>query len=1030
LLFALLGLPAAAAQPLRILIFSGQNNHDWTTTTPKIKSILETSGRFRVDVTNHPENGDATIFAQYDALLSDWNTFGQPKVKEWPAAMREAFLSFVREGRGLVVVHSGSSSFADWEEYQKLAGSRWGDQTGHGPVHRFEVKIADPGHPITRGLGAFKTTDELWHRTFVQPDIHVLATAYSAREQAGSGNDEPVAFVKNYGRGRCFNLILGHDARAMESAGFQALLQRGAEWAASGAVTLTATASPAKADLEMAIQAVVDYRFGDSRKPVLALEELVAQVSTDANTRPLMASLLAALLDSGASVEAKRIFCAQLGLVGSADEVPALARILPDPELSYHARLALERIPANEAAAALQEALTSTTGQLRIGVIDSLAVRRSESAIPALSELVRGTDAGTAGAAVWALGRIGGGRAADALAEAESSVPAPAKARWAEAVLVCADSLLKSGNREQAARLLEKMVGPERLPRTRLAAFPLYAFALGNQGAVIVLSALEGRDDVLRAAAIETLKRSPGAALLPNAARHLATLPPTLQARLMALLAERRVVQTLPEITHALGNGDPEVKQAAILALRTLGNVSSIPPLLAVLANDDAGASQLAADTLARLPGTDVDEGLVRALKSAPPAAQPRLIRVLIARNSPDAVAALTGAVADGKNEVRQEALAGLGKLAGSDSCAFLIRQLESNPPDSRDIESALGEICRRSGSVSVIVSALADSAPSRQIALLNVLAAVGGPAALEAVRARINSQPAEVALAAVRLLGDWSDPAPLGDLATLAANTGDARLKTLALRGVARLAPQAKGPSAERAVETVSPLLKIAAPDEQRALLAALSDIPSIAAAKAAASLLENPALANEAGLAALKILDEVGREQRAQARPILTRVKTVCEKPGMVQRAAALEIKFGDWENLSLGATAASTDGLTVDGEGGPAQAAIDGQPATYWDESDNQRLYSLKVDLKQSSRVVFLRILGWAQENYAPKDFEVLCDGKPVRKVAGARYQNNWLTVELPSTRCANLELKITGYYSGSPAIRELEIYGKTE
>jgi len=134
-----------------------------------------------------------------------------------------------------------------------------------------------------------------------------------------------------------------------------------------------------------------------------------------------------------------------------------------------------------------------------------------------------------------------------------------------------------------------------------------------------------------------------------------------------------------------------------------------------------------------------------------------------------------------------------------------------------------------------------------------------------------------------------------------------------------------------------------------------------------------------------------------------------------------------LGQAQNLSRGATATNPDGLAADGQAGGPQAAIDGDPNTYWDEVDNQKLYILRVQLKAKSKVLFLRILGWKQHEFAPKDFEVVCDGQPVRKVAGAQYRNNWLTVDVPPTECSVVELRITGYYGGSPAIRELEIYG---
>lgn len=229
---------AAAERPLRVLIFSGQNNHDWKSTTPVLEKILAGSGRFSVEVTGHPETCTAETFAGCDVVLSNWNGFGPgAAVKEWPPETREALMSFVRNGGGFVVVHAGGSSFPDWADYQQVIGGTWGKGTGHGRPHAFEVKFPDAAHPIVRGLAPFQTTDELWHRMALQPGVEVVATAFSALDQGGTGNDEPVAMVTRFGKGRCFNLVLGHDAAAMQTPQFQMLLIRGTEWAATGGVS-------------------------------------------------------------------------------------------------------------------------------------------------------------------------------------------------------------------------------------------------------------------------------------------------------------------------------------------------------------------------------------------------------------------------------------------------------------------------------------------------------------------------------------------------------------------------------------------------------------------------------------------------------------------------------------------------------------------------------------------------------------------------------------------------------------------------
>ena len=57
-----LAVSAADPTPIKVLIIDGQNNHKWQETTPVLKSILEKSGRFTVDVATTPPKGDRMTF--------------------------------------------------------------------------------------------------------------------------------------------------------------------------------------------------------------------------------------------------------------------------------------------------------------------------------------------------------------------------------------------------------------------------------------------------------------------------------------------------------------------------------------------------------------------------------------------------------------------------------------------------------------------------------------------------------------------------------------------------------------------------------------------------------------------------------------------------------------------------------------------------------------------------------------------------------------------------------------------------------
>jgi type 1 glutamine amidotransferase len=68
--------------------------------------------------------------------------------------------------------------------------------------------------------------------------MRVLATALAAKDKGGSGRHEPMLFTVSYGQGRIFHTPMGHADYSQECVGFITSLQRGAEWAATGQVTL------------------------------------------------------------------------------------------------------------------------------------------------------------------------------------------------------------------------------------------------------------------------------------------------------------------------------------------------------------------------------------------------------------------------------------------------------------------------------------------------------------------------------------------------------------------------------------------------------------------------------------------------------------------------------------------------------------------------------------------------------------------------------------------------------------------------
>jgi type 1 glutamine amidotransferase len=230
----LLGLTFTGLQaaPIKVLLISGQNNHDWKKTTPLIKQFLEKSGDVEVTITERPDQLTAKSFQNIDVIVSNWNAVRkQAKIKTWPEPTKKAYVDFVRNGGGHLCIHAGSSSFYDWPEYHAISLMTWiHKKTTHGAQHVFPIRVDQIKHPVTQGWQPKPIKDELWRNVKVDPNATILASSFSASTDGGSESWEPCVFVGQFGNGRCFTTSLGHDVHSLSQPPIQKIIIRGLQW--------------------------------------------------------------------------------------------------------------------------------------------------------------------------------------------------------------------------------------------------------------------------------------------------------------------------------------------------------------------------------------------------------------------------------------------------------------------------------------------------------------------------------------------------------------------------------------------------------------------------------------------------------------------------------------------------------------------------------------------------------------------------------------------------------------------------------
>jgi type 1 glutamine amidotransferase len=140
------------------------------------------------------KNYDAVIFA---------NTTG-----DLPLPDKEAFLDWIKSGKGFVGMHSAADTFHGFAGYLDMVGAEF---KAHGAQVEVDALNQDQGCPICKHLPAdWKVFDEIYQfKNFDRTKVHGLLTLDKHPNDKTPG-DYPVAWCKDYGKGRVFYTSLGH----------------------------------------------------------------------------------------------------------------------------------------------------------------------------------------------------------------------------------------------------------------------------------------------------------------------------------------------------------------------------------------------------------------------------------------------------------------------------------------------------------------------------------------------------------------------------------------------------------------------------------------------------------------------------------------------------------------------------------------------------------------------------------------------------------------------------------------------------
>ena len=175
---------------------------------------------------------DAVVIASAEG---DWGLAPEQKA---------ALISFVRDsGKGLVVIHAGIAANREWRDYVDMIGA---EQTEHPfntleqVVRPFVIVKEDGSFPAVAALPRrFVKQDELYVvRNWSRKDVNVVLRLDEAQldfrgieDQVPPDRDMPVAWTKQYGRGRVFASSIGHTRESFSDPDIARMYAEAIKWA-------------------------------------------------------------------------------------------------------------------------------------------------------------------------------------------------------------------------------------------------------------------------------------------------------------------------------------------------------------------------------------------------------------------------------------------------------------------------------------------------------------------------------------------------------------------------------------------------------------------------------------------------------------------------------------------------------------------------------------------------------------------------------------------------------------------------------
>ncbi len=615
------------------------------------------------------------------------------------------------------------------------------------------------------------------------------------------------------------------------------------------------------------------------------------------------------VLLSDAELFAKVTACQRLARIGTGKSVDTLSSLLCDESLRGYARYAMEGIDDPRVDEAFRKALGTSAGAMRIGIINSIGVRRDLKATGQLSKLALDTDSDACTQALAALGRIASDDAVDTINKALKSKSQSLRLAAGDAALTAAERLLILKKPNNALKL-SVAIGKADVP-THLHTAALYSeiMARGSKGLSLLIKQLKSDDPAMVAVALRAARNMDGAKVTKKLAKELRKLSPETQVLMIKVLVDRDDPAAVKSIQALVSSKNAEVRSESLKSLGRIGDASAIPVLLKV-ACSDSNESKVALLSLRMLKFDGVNKAILVQMKKATPSAKVKLIKLLSDRDATSALDEIFTAAKDKDTKVQSAAFRAIGELAPAEKIDAVINLISGVTDSARkEAERAVISVVRKipegpKQTDAIIAAYQQEKDIQSRCSFLRILVAFADSRSFKTIKSATDDKNEQIQDVAVRAIVAWPNTEAMSTILAIFNHTHNKSYRVLALRGYIRLVRRDEQTVAAKKAEILGEIMGLVNTAAERInVLGGLATIEHPSAMAITSKFISDRQVKDEAMLATIQIGRSVAAVSPGQVKLVVTEIAKATSSDAIRTQARALLKTIESFEDFVVG-------------------------------------------------------------------------------------------------------------------------------